>query len=475
MKYIKSYSQLLIMLIICNTAFAQNDQDLTQVFPLNHYSQNVDDWIRPTDNNYNSPLTTTIYQQEQLKKFYQHYYSSADNDLSPWSKNFVLATINGINGNDSNNIVGQEIDILNDFYKKIGIVFGLNYRPYSSPWFDNIANNMNLLELNLEYNPKQRAIAVNNTLLRILPTNDPLFYSSKIAGQGYPFDQLQETAVYIGTPLYILNVSKDQSKYLVITPDAIGWIDANSVGYTSNKFIDTWQHYAQNNGIIAITAKTTIRHNMIYNGTTLPLISTTNDSTFKIAVPILDKDFNAQLVVTTVNNNSAVKMPLKLTPHNLATMIKNQIGEQYGWGSYLFKYDCSAELKALFTPFGIYLPRNSQYQWTAGNKVINLDNNTALEREQYLLDNGKKLLTLVQIPGHIFLYIGKYTNLTPDPKAIVAISYQNIWGLRDPDNTYRSIIGGSSIIPLLHSYPEDKNLISFYNDQRKIFRLIFLG
>ena len=37
------------------------------------------------------------------------------------------------------------------------------------------------------------AIAVDNLLVRTLPTNDPLFYNSKIAGgEGYPFDNLQK-------------------------------------------------------------------------------------------------------------------------------------------------------------------------------------------------------------------------------------------------------------------------------------------
>lgn len=70
---------------------------------------------------------------------------------------------------------------------------------------DQITYNMNIAQFaNLDYNSNNRAIAIDNLHARALPTNDVHFYSNKIAGQGYPFDNLQETAIWAGTPLYVV-------------------------------------------------------------------------------------------------------------------------------------------------------------------------------------------------------------------------------------------------------------------------------
>ncbi|WP_130607869.1 hypothetical protein [Fluviispira sanaruensis] len=77
-----------------------------------------------------------------------------------------------------------------------------------------------------------------------------------------------------------------------------------------------------------------------------------------------------------------------------------------------FFNDCSLELKSIFSTFGIWL---------------------------------------------LMLYIGNYNN---SPWV-----FNNIWGFRSADNSYRSIIGQSSLIPLLKYYPEDSELISIADDK----------
>jgi hypothetical protein len=120
------------------------------------------------------------------------------------------------------------------------------------------------------------------------------------------------------------------------------------------------------------------------------------------------------------------------------------------------------------------LPRNSQFQWQAATTVINLDDQSSVAREQYLLQHGKKFLSLIQIPGHIMLYLGNHNNPYSAKHEQIAMSYQNIWGLRNSQNSYRAIIGGAVVLPLLQTYAENSELLSLYSDERKTFRIINL-
>lgn len=62
-------------------------------FPLAAYSQNADNYIPPNDKNYHQPLISDAYQRQQLRQFYQHYYASDAQGLSPWNGNIIMAVL----------------------------------------------------------------------------------------------------------------------------------------------------------------------------------------------------------------------------------------------------------------------------------------------------------------------------------------------------------------------------------------------
>lgn len=466
------------LVIVTNMAFAT---DLISLFPIEHYNQNISNWIKPTDPDYDKPQISANYQKERFAEFADHYYTNDANGLSPWSSGYVNKQMNQVN---NKNILDQEFQILTAFYNHAGdpnkIGYGANFHPYSSKWYQNMADNMDLDDdTNLAYTAKNRGIAVSNLYIRVLPTNEPLFYNYKIAGQGYPFDNLQETAIFIGMPLYIIKQSYDKAWSLVITPDVIGWVETSGIARVDDKFVKYWQKTASS-GLSAVIKQDSLIdksgqfRGIAYNGNIFPIAKDKPDN-YWVLVPVADKNGYASKIVAAIPKTSAVTMPLALTPHNMADIMQNQIGKTYGWGGMFFNYDCSAETKALFTPFGIYLPRNSQFQSEAGTKVVVLDKFSTKAREEYLLAHGHKFLTLVQVSGHIVLYIGNYANPFSQEHESVAMSYQNVWGLRTPENDSLSIIGSSVIFPLLLKYPEEQNFVSLYDQEfRSKFRLIYL-
>ncbi len=123
---------------------------------------------------------------------------------------------------------------------------------------------------------------------------------------------------------------------------------------------------------------------------------------------------------------------------------------------------CSAELKNLYTPFGIWLPRRLSDQAYAGN-MIDMTSATPEQRIEYLKNNGHPFTTLVYIGDHIFMYIGNHPNPNSQGHELVPMTYQTMWGIRPNPPIRRAIIGQSVIFPLLLQYPEDASLNSQAN------------
>ena len=95
---------------------------------------------------------------------------------------------------------------------------------------------------------------------------------------------------------------------------------------------------------------------------------------------------------------------------------------------------------------------------------------SSAKRLDYLLKDGVPLLTLVKIGGHILMYVGDYQAADGSK---VAMSYQQMWGLAPKDRSYRAVLGQSVFLPLLLSYPEDKELYpELANSQ---FYLVYLN
>ena len=122
------------------------------------------------------------------------------------------------------------------------------------------------------------------------------------------------------------------------------------------------------------------------------------------------------------------------------TIANELLDQPYGWGGLYQNRDCSAMIQDLFTPFGIWLPRNSKAQAKKGGTYFDLSTLPPNKKESLIIKNSIPYLTLVWLPGHIMLYIGKNND-----KAIV---FHNIWGLRTTDELGRKIIGKSVITSL---------------------------
>jgi cell wall-associated NlpC family hydrolase len=445
------------------------DQETLSLFPLNNYDQTIETWLKPTSPNDDKPLIDTDFQQKRQAEFYNHYFGNA----SPWSAEYLNKILHAPAPDDLKSI---ELDILQHFNNQDKpadqIGYGENFHPYYKAWIDTLTDNIDIAQFsNMIYQPRHRGIAIDNLHARVLPTDDVHFYSYKSAGQGYPFDNLQMSALWVGTPVYILTETHDRAWLLVVTPEYIGWVKSNGIAHVDNQFIMEWKSKAKQN-LAAITKtkssivdeKGTFRFSA-YVGSVFPM------SENYLLIPVMNTAGYAEIHHARILLDEAVKMPQTATPHHFRELLTTLIGRPYGWGNMYFYNDCSAELKSLLTPFGIWLPRNSADQVHAG-KIVDMTAAPAEQRLDYLVKNGHKLLTLVYIGGHIVMYVGQYPNPSSKEHEPMALTYQNIWGLSPIPATRRAVIGGAVLFPMLLKYQEDASLNSLAN--KKYFQLSYL-
>jgi len=433
--------------------------DTVEIFPLEHYDQTIQNWIKPSDNGYDAPLLDSAVQKKRLEIFYAHYYG----ELSPWSASYVQRVLQQAAPNDLKTIEQTIILSFSNANKpaeKIG--YAENFRPYKNDWITDIAKNIQLDAWNqLSYQSNQRVIATENLNGRALPTEDVHFYDYKIAGQGYPFDNLQNSVLWAGTPAYVITETVDHAWSLVLTPNFIAWVQSHGLARVDDGFVKKWQTFSKNK-LIAIThTKTSIIDKKgrflfsAYVGSVFP----SENSMTEIMVPIADAEHNAIMQKVSVPAENVTEMPLPATKHNFANIMQTLIGRPYGWGGMYFYNDCSAELKSLFTPFAIWLPAHSSDQIKEG-QWVDMSSAPVEQRLAYLMQNGKPFLTVIYIGGHVVLYIGNYSNPNSADHAMMAMTYQNIWGLRPSSGDKRSVIGQAVLFPMLLQYPEDTRLVS---------------
>lgn len=475
----KNLTAYLVFLAFCLITVSATAAEVPiTLFPLTKYDQNINHWVKPSDPDYNKPLIKFSDQKDRLKEYYNHYYATDGNSLSPWDRNHVKTTLKQELENQisEQKIINKYDNTSKTNLTKIG--YGENFRPHSKQWIQEIIVNMNLEQFMqpIKYKPNNRGIAVKNLHARDLPTNDPYYYNFSLPGEGYPFDNLQESSLWVGTPVYIIGTTLDRQWHLVLTPHFIAWVESDGIAKTSNAFISKWQKYAKQK-LVAITQTNVsvfdnnnqYRFNA-YIGAVFPGKNSTKN-TINILIPTANSYHNANISFARLSNTNATVMPLEATPHNFAAIISNLIGRPYGWGNMYFYNDCSAELQSLYTPFGIWLPRNSAAQTKAG-KLVDKSSENSQERLKYLLENGKKFTTIIKIDGHVMLYLGSYPNPNSAAHELIAMTYQNKWGLKPQDNSYRAIIGQSAIIPILPIYPEDPKINSLANE--KCFQISYL-
>ncbi len=270
------------------------------------------------------------------------------------------------------------------------------------------------------------AITVRNTACRVFPTSRPFFFDPRRAGEGFPFDYFQSSALWTGTPLLITHVSGDGAWVFAEAGFVAGWLPAQDVAWANEAFRAAYQsgsYAALLRDEVSLRGETGEFLTQTHIGAMFPVTAQT-EAALQVLVPVRDADGAALARTAELSCALAAIKPLPLAPERIAEAANHMLGQLYGWGGLYENRDCSSTLRDLFTPFGIWLPRSSEKQALDGGLFYDLAGLGQAEKRHRLLTQGVPFYTLVWLRGHIGLYLGA------DPASGEPMLLHNLWGIR---------------------------------------------
>lgn len=133
----------------------------------------------------------------------------------------------------------------------------------------------------------------------MLPTDDPAYDDPRLAGQGYPFDNLQDSSIRPGTPVYVVTESRDKRWKYVISPTVIGWVHSEDIAAADRRFVSEWLALAGKNLGAFIQQPVSVQEAELFyftarHGTVLPFYRH-RQGVFSVAVPVRREKGRAQI------------------------------------------------------------------------------------------------------------------------------------------------------------------------------------
>ena len=308
---------------------------------------------------------------------------------------------------------------------KVGKSYGENLQLLKQAFFDEM-----LYQSNFENyaSVNRRAITLKHLNIRSFPTLRPLLMDPSKAGEGFPFDYLQNSTVQANKPLFVSHYSKNRRWVYIFSSFASGWVQSDEIVFLEKEQTDIWQKSVQ----VHITKEGTPiyneKGNFLFNskvGMMFALIAEDSDSytvlsisSYKNSLPLFTQ--------SKISKEIASKDILTFGAANLTKIMNELLKTNYGWGGMYEQRDCSSTLRDMFAPFGLWLPRNS-YQQSKIGKVINLEDLTSDEKLEVIKNRGIPFQTLLYKKGHIVLYAGVHNG--------EIIVFHNTWGIKTLKNS----------------------------------------
>jgi len=268
------------------------------------------------------------------------------------------------------------------------------------------------------------AISVVHSNLRAFPTMTPIYRDPYKSTEAFPFDYNQNSELHINTPLYISHYSVDKKWAFARAAHAFGWVRLRDIALVDTNFMQKFQtkQYAVTiKDDLGLVNSKNIGISLVKLGSIFPYSADKKHLLVAQRTPEGKALFRYVSIPSTA---LAQKKPLRFNAKNVASVSKEFYNEPYGWGGKLQTRDCSATTRDFMSCFGIFLGRNSATQAKAGH-AINIRHLKGRVKKDAILKYAKPFQSLLYVPGHITLYIGRYKN-----EPVIMHTY---WGIRMND------------------------------------------
>ncbi len=252
----------------------------------------------------------------------------------------------------------------------------------------------------MDKNTIQKGIIVHRTNLKSFPT-DIHFFEEK---NTYNFDVLQESELYVNTPILILHESKDKKWDFVLSTTYAGWVKTSDIALASE---DDYNFFVKNKDFGIITTPSfEIQNTILDMGVKLPFINTSKNG-YNLIIPIKNKNGYVGKNEISISKDNVHIGYLPYTKRNLYIQSFKYENINYSWGGMDKGVDCSSYVANVYKTFGFTFPRNTSSQNSSVGKIISLSNKSNIEKINIISNNYPSLLYET---GHVMIYLGKLNN-----------------------------------------------------------------
>ena len=316
-----------------------------------------------------------------------------------------------------------------DAFANLGEVrYGRDGHPLGKSFWDELKDNLNQ-ELMKEKNNTRYGLIVKRTDVRVFPTEEQSTATPSQNG----FDRFQHSAISPGSLVGIYHVSKDNRWTYVQTQFIRGWVQTTALAIAKERkealeYQEAKERLVITGSFVKVFGDPALRQVIFLAqmGNVFPLLTRpvqggTGEPCYVIRIPV--REDSGQLGFGKgflPGNADAHEGFLPYTQENVARQAFKMLHEPYGWGDMFEARDCSRFIMDVFASFGIVMPRNSTFQGKVGRDLGEIDGKSMKEKKM-ILDRAVPLATVLRLPGHIMLYLGK------DRGRYYAI--HNIWGI----------------------------------------------
>ena len=301
--------------------------------------------------------------------------------------------------------------LLDDLQKTLSDIIAKEYYTAAGvrddqDFMDDVKHNMNLSVVVVGVAPRY-GLVVHYASQRFLPTKQGLYEEKN----DYDFDQLQNSALDVGTPVAVVHTSADGLWYYTLTAISDGWVEAKNIALGD---VNQVKQFAEDRDFgvvikpkadIFLNEDMTDYYDYVRMGMRLPL-SGVDAGRVTVNVPVMGADGTLTVQEGYMNAEDVSTGFLPFTARNIYKQALMMLNQPYGWGDMYGEQDCSRFLQMVFATVGIDLPRDSWAQAQVSNSAVDFDekNNDGIKIAAIAKATGAN--TLLAMKGHIMLYLG---------------------------------------------------------------------
>ncbi|MDD5101120.1 MAG: NlpC/P60 family protein [Syntrophales bacterium] len=272
-------------------------------------------------------------------------------------------------------------------------------------------------------------LLIRNADERIIPTEEGLY-----AKPGdLCFDEVQNSGLDIGAAVAVIYKSTDGLWTYVINDTDAGWVRSDRIVLSSLE--DLRRHKDSSVPKVIVTARRadifldealTEYYDHARMGTRLTPGGRETADIYEVTLPARAANGEYAPLKGYVRKKDVSSGYLAYTSRNIIDQAFRLLSAPYGWGDKGGGQDCSRFIQEIFATVGVLMPRNSGHQAKVGRIVGEYaPGGHTVEKTLALKKEGIGGVTILQLKGHIMLYLGE---IDGNPYVI-----HSVWGYREPD------------------------------------------